>query len=97
MIVEISVVPIGVGESLSKYVAEVLKILEERGLKYQLTPMGTIVELEEFDELCRLLKDFDSKLFEMGSKRNYYVLKIDNRIKGSSMEYKIKSVLEKMR
>jgi len=96
MIVEISVIPIGVGESLSSFIAEIIKIIERRNLKYQLTSMGTILEIKDYDELCTLLKEFDSALFSKGLRRNYYVLKIDSRIKKSSIEYKVKSVLEKL-
>ena len=95
MIVEISAVPIGVGESLSMYIAEVLKIIKQKGLRYQLTSMGTIIELNDFDELCNLLKEFDKKLTELGSKRNYNVIKIDS--KKTTMENKVKSVLDKIK
>ncbi|RLE00057.1 MAG: thiamine-binding protein, partial [Aquificota bacterium] len=44
-VAEVTVVPLGTGSpSLSVYVAKALKILEQSGLKYQLTPMGTIIE-----------------------------------------------------
>ncbi|MEE9116757.1 MAG: MTH1187 family thiamine-binding protein [Thermoplasmata archaeon] len=46
MIVEFSILPVGVGESLSKQVAKALNIVDESGLKYQFTPMGTILEGE---------------------------------------------------
>jgi len=45
MIVEISIVPIGVGESLSSYVAEALKVIKEWCKSYKLTPMGTIFKV----------------------------------------------------
>ncbi|NMC75779.1 MAG: MTH1187 family thiamine-binding protein, partial [Candidatus Methanofastidiosa archaeon] len=54
MIVEISFVPIGTGTSLSRYVAKVIKNLEKSGIKYQLTPMGTIVE-GEWEEISDLI------------------------------------------
>ncbi len=44
MIVDISVVPIGVSESLSQYISEIIKFLREKGIKHQLTAMGTIME-----------------------------------------------------
>ncbi|MCK4392525.1 thiamine-binding protein, partial [Candidatus Bipolaricaulota bacterium] len=34
MIVDFAISPIGVGESLSAYIAEVFKIIEESGLPY---------------------------------------------------------------
>lgn len=96
MIVEISVVPVGVGESLSKYVAEVIKILKEKNIKHELTAMGTILELNSFSELCEILEEINEKLFSLDSPRNYFVLKIDVRKKGGKMENKVRSVLEKI-
>ena len=95
MIVELSVVPIGVGESLSSYVARVLEIIKKHNLKYELNPMGTVIELENFKQLAELLEDMDKTLFDVGSPRNYYVIKIDHRGKGGKMEDKVRSVLEK--
>ena len=47
VVAEISVVPLGTGSpSVSGYVAECIKVLEESGLKYEVTAMGTIVEGE---------------------------------------------------
>ncbi len=44
-VVEVSIVPVGpAGASISKYVAHCLDILDESGLKYELCPMGTVIE-----------------------------------------------------
>ena len=96
MIVELSSVPIGVGESLSKYVAKVLEVIKEHGVKHELHPMGTVMELESFDQLSKLLQEIDRVLFEEGSPRNYFVIKIDHRAKGGRMEHKVRSVVEKL-
>ncbi|MDI9646049.1 MAG: MTH1187 family thiamine-binding protein [Archaeoglobales archaeon] len=93
MIVELSAVPLGY-TSLSKFVAEVLKLIEQCGIKYSLNPMGTVVEVKSFQELSEILEKIDKKLKELGSTRNYYVLKIDT--KEVEMEKKVKSVVEKM-
>ncbi|MGB9590116.1 MAG: MTH1187 family thiamine-binding protein, partial [Candidatus Hydrothermia bacterium] len=56
-LMEISVVPIGTGSpSVSSYVAEVIKKLRERGTKYHLGPMGTVVE-GSLDELLEIAKE----------------------------------------
>jgi uncharacterized protein (TIGR00106 family) len=41
-----SIVPLGQGESVSKYVAECVDIVDRSGLSYELHAMGTIVEGE---------------------------------------------------
>ena len=52
-IVEFSVVPIGVGVSLSKYIARCMDIIDRSGLKYSFHPMGTIVE-GDLDDILEL-------------------------------------------
>ncbi len=94
MIAEISVVPIGVGESLSEYIKEALRAIGERGVKHKLTAMGTIVEVEDFETLCEILEDMRKRLNAMGAKRIYYVVKVDWSEKRRSIESKERSVSE---
>ncbi|WP_048091038.1 MTH1187 family thiamine-binding protein [Geoglobus acetivorans] len=96
MIVEMSVVPVGAGESVSRYVAEVLKIIRSRNLKYELSSMGTSVELDNYHELGELLQEINDRLVEMGVGRVYMVIKIDSRVKGGSIEQKKESVMDKL-
>ena len=63
MIVDFSIFPIGVGESLSTYVAEVFKIIEERGLPYEHHAMGTNIE-GDWDAVMRLIKTCRDRMFE---------------------------------
>ncbi len=43
MMVELSIVPLSKDAHLGKPVAEAVKIVEQSGLEYRLTPMGTIL------------------------------------------------------
>jgi len=96
LIAEISFVPIGVGTSLSRYIAVVIKNIEKSGLKYQLTPMGTIVE-GEWNEISKLIDYSHDLIFEMGIERIITNIKIDYRLdKKSSMQDKLDSVKKKM-
>jgi len=96
LIAEISFVPIGVGTSLSRYIAVVIKNIEKSGLKYQLTPMGTIVE-GEWNEISKLIDYSHNLIFEMGIERIITNVKIDYRLdKKSSMQDKLDSVKKKM-
>ena len=97
MIVELSVIPIGVGESLSKHIAEVIKVFEKKGIKHQITPMGTIFEIEDYVKLGSILQEISETLIEMGVGRVYMIIKSDFRLKESSMEDKVKSVIEKLK
>jgi uncharacterized protein (TIGR00106 family) len=46
VLLEMSITPLGKGESVSQYVAECLQLVEQSGLDYELHAMGTIVEGE---------------------------------------------------
>ena len=55
MIIEFSVVPVGLGEELAGPVARILDIVDKSGLPYQLTAMGTLVE-GDWDEVLGLVR-----------------------------------------
>jgi len=55
VILEFSVSPLGVGESVSAYVARCLEIVEQSGLEYQLHAMGTLVE-GELDQVLDVMR-----------------------------------------
>jgi len=97
MLAEISVLPVGVGESLSRYIAEVIRVIKDYGVKYELNSMGTVVEIDGYAELGELLDMINAKLLENGVERVYMVVKTDFRIKGGGMEQKKKSILEKLK
>lgn len=46
VLLEMSITPLGAGESVSSYVAECVRLVRESGLDYELHAMGTIVEGE---------------------------------------------------
>jgi uncharacterized protein (TIGR00106 family) len=46
VLLEMSIVPLGQGESVSKFVAQCVDIVDRSGLNYELHAMGTIVEGE---------------------------------------------------
>lgn len=55
VLLEFSMAPFGKGESLSPFVARSLEIIDNSGLPYQLTPMGTIIE-GEWDEVMEVVR-----------------------------------------
>lgn len=55
VILEFSVAPLGMGESVSPYVARCLEIVEQSGLDYQLHAMGTLVE-GELDKVLEVMQ-----------------------------------------
>ncbi len=95
VIAEIAAFPIGEGESLSKPVAKVVKIIKESGLKYQIGAMGTTVE-GEWEEILELFTKCRNKLIESHN-RIYMSLKTDERrTESHSLAHKIKAVEEKI-
>jgi uncharacterized protein (TIGR00106 family) len=55
VLLEMSITPLGKGESVSAYVAECVDIVDRSGLAYELHAMGTIVE-GELDEVLDLMR-----------------------------------------
>ncbi len=97
VILDFSVIPLGVGLSLSKYVAACERILQEKGLKYQLHANGTNVE-GEWDEVFAAVKQCHETLHEMGVPRISTVIKVGTRTdKVQTMEDKVASVRSKLK
>ena len=97
VIIEFVIVPLG-EISLSRYVAEVIKLLERKGVKYQLTPMGTIIETPTVSEGLKIIEEAHELMFQLGAKRVSTTIRIDDRRdKKVKMEDKVRSVLEKAR
>lgn len=96
MIIELSVIPIGVGASLSEYIAVVMKVIEESGLEYESHSMGTNIECE-WDDVTPLVKRCHDELKKMGVERIGTTLRISERIdKPYTMSGKMKSLEDKM-
>ncbi len=95
VILDFSLVPIGVGVSLSKYIAECEKVLSETGLKTQLHANGTNIE-GEWDEVFAAIKRCHERIHAMGAPRITSTIKLGTRIdREETMEDKIRSVQEK--
>jgi uncharacterized protein (TIGR00106 family) len=96
VIADLGIVPIGVGLSLSKYVAACEGVLKEAGLKPRLHAYGTNVE-GEWDDVFGAVRKCHEVLHEMGVPRISTVIKVGTRTdKGQTMGEKIKSVEEKL-
>ncbi len=96
-VVQISCTPLGEGSGgLSKFVAGCLQLVKESGLKYQLTPMGTILE-GELDDIFALVRKMHESPFNAGAQRVSTLIKIDDRRdREHTMERKMRSVQEQL-
>ncbi len=97
-IVHVSITPIGTGNtSISPYVAACHTVLRAKlGLKWQLTPMGTIIE-GELSEILAVIEEMHEVPFTHGALRVSTQIKIDDRRdKHATMAAKIESVEAKL-
>jgi uncharacterized protein (TIGR00106 family) len=97
-ILQISVVPIGTGEtSLSAYVAGCIRILKKERVRYELTSMGTNME-GDLKDLLRIAFKMHQTPFRKGALRVLTTLKIDDRRdKKGTLKGKKRAVEKKLR
>jgi uncharacterized protein (TIGR00106 family) len=92
VIADIAIIPIGVGVSLSKYVAVCERVLTEAGLAPILHANGTNVE-GEWEVVMAALKCCHETLYEMGVPRVSTNMRLGTRNdRYQTMQDKIKSV-----
>ena len=95
-ILDLCVVPMGVGVSVSKYVAACEKVLSDAGLKTQLHAYGTNIE-GDWDEVMAAVKRCHEVVHEMGAPRISTTIRVGTRVdRTQSMSDKIKSVEDKL-
>ncbi len=93
IVADVSIIPIGVGESLSKYVKRVVEELRSSGLRVEVGAMSTVVEAKTLEEIFEAVKRAREVVFEMGAKRVYAIIRIDERRdKELSIESKISKI-----
>jgi uncharacterized protein (TIGR00106 family) len=96
VIADICIVPIGVGVSVSNYIAACERVLEEAGLSPQLHSYGTNVE-GEWDDVFGAIKRCHEVVHDMGAPRITTTLKFGTRIdRDQTMEDKVESVRQKL-
>jgi uncharacterized protein (TIGR00106 family) len=96
VIADVTVVPIGVGLSLSKYVAACERVLTEAGLDTHLHAYGTNVE-GEWDAVFEAIKRCHEVVHGMGAPRISTTIKVGTRIdREQKMADKVSSVQTKL-
>lgn len=76
---ELSIFPVGKGESLSAYVSPVVELVRMSGFAYRLTAMGTIIETETVADALDLVDKAHKLLEQAGCDRVYATVKLDIR------------------
>ena len=95
MLMELSVIPLGRGCSISAEVADLVKIIDASGLDYRVTPTGTVIEgtwgpLMEVAEKCH-------KTMRSQTERVITLMKLDDcEERTGRLTAAVKSVEEKV-
>jgi uncharacterized protein (TIGR00106 family) len=96
VLADLTVVPLGVGVSLSAYVAVCEKLLAEAGLRTRLHAYGTNVE-GEWDAVFAAVKRCHEALHQMGAPRVMTSIKIGTRTdRDQTLDDKVRSVESKL-
>ena len=96
-IVEFCIIPLGVGVSLSEYIAACEQVLQEAGLKVELHANGTNIE-GDWDAVMKAVKQCHQRVHEMGAPRISTSLRVGTRTdREQTLSDKIQSVQEKMK
>jgi len=96
VLVEFAMFPTDKGESVSEYVSRIIKMFKESNIPYELTPMGTVFEVDKIEEATEVINKA-YKLLEPDCNRVYTTIKMDIRKgKKNRMKQKIESIKKKI-
>ncbi len=97
VLLEFSMFPTDSGESKSAYVSKVIKMVDQSGVNYQLTAMGTLIETATVADALAIVQKAYETLEAEGCNRIYSSLKFDIRKgKEDRLAAKIQSVEAKI-
>lgn len=96
VMIDLCVVPIGVGTSVSEHVAACQRVFQEAGLKHQMHSYGTNIE-GDWDDVFAAVKRCHEVVHGMGAARISSSMRIGTRTdRDQTMEDKITSVEQKL-
>jgi len=91
--VDLCVVPLGVGLSLSSYLAACQNVIKEGGLDYEVGPNGTAIE-GQWDEVFACVRACHEVVHQKGAVRIHTTLKVNTRTdRNQSFREKVPSVV----
>ena len=79
-VVEVSIIPLGTASpSVSPFVAQAVKVLSKApNVKYELTPMGTVIE-GDLEQVLNIVRDMHEAVFTAGARWVVTSIKIEAR------------------
>ena len=96
VIADLCIVPLGVGVSLGRYIAECERVLSKAGLKTRLHAYGTNIE-GEWNDVVAAIRECHEALHAMGAPRVSSSIRLGTRTdRDQTMDDKIRSVEEKL-
>jgi uncharacterized protein (TIGR00106 family) len=96
VLVEFAMFPTDKGDSVSKYVSRIIKMIDESGIPYKLTPMGTVFETNNMENALNIINKSHGCLKD-DCNRVYSTVKFDiQKDKNNRIIGKIKSIEEKI-
>ena len=94
IVAEFSVVPIGTGIGVARFVKAAVEALKKENIKFELHAMGTIIEAEDTKTLFNAIEKAHEAVFSEGAERVVTTLRIDDR---RDKEISIKSKIDAVR
>ena len=95
LLIDFSMFPLDKGESVSPYVARLVRVIRESGLPHKLGPMGTSIEGEWHQVMAAVAHCFEE--LSKDCDRVYFAIKGDYRKKGEErIKTKVESVKKKL-
>jgi len=92
VLAEFSMFPTDKGESVSRYVSQIIDYIDKSGIVYKLTPMGTVLE-GSWDDVFGVISGC-FKILEPQSSRIFSSIKVDFR---RGEESRMKSKIDKVK
>ncbi len=97
-VVSLKVIPVGVGTSVSRYIARVIALLEDHGYRPMVTPDTTVIQVNDLSEVGAILRIVHDELYSMGVARIVTVVMVDDRrdVEERTPEELVRSVMAKV-
>jgi len=96
IIAEFAIFPTSEGISVSRYVKEAVRVIEESGLKSETGGMSTTLESPDLHTLFQVIEKAHGTLLKMGVKRIHIDLRVDHRLdKEATIASKLKAIGKK--
>ncbi|OGD21172.1 MAG: hypothetical protein A2Y69_07695 [Candidatus Aminicenantes bacterium RBG_13_59_9] len=80
IIAELAVFPTSEGSSVSRYVKEAVRVIEESGLRTETGGMSTTIEAPDLKSLFQVIEDAHQAILKMGARRIHIDLRVDHRL-----------------